>query len=370
VSKVYFPPSIQNRPTMASHRRTPQGMAQIDLVCSNGGKAAGNSKKALKVCGKCRNAQYCNVECQTEHWKRGGHKSMCSNYLGFVSTGGHVIFELAGGAGEAIDLPPMLSGKKTHETLAQCMDFMLDDSKALRKKYEHADSEECWVATEVIHTLVLGYIVDKQWSMASTFIIKWYSPFLVFQNSFTAGEAGAVQLCRQVQSHVLSMKQNGALVTQMMLNNQNECMRLKVIEMPLGRARTVALYEIVDKLISEQDGWKKPIAKTTDIKLHFMVEFDRECVSILMNMGMVSGNGVDVNKTSQSSSSVLHMQFKCWRATSACPLVSSRMQDTSKISPISPHNMTALSTSRPPCLAHEHKIPLAILSALQNVMPA
>ena len=27
-----------------------------------------------------------------------------------------------------------------------------------------------------------------------------------------------------------------------------------------------------------------------------MVEFDRECVSILMNMGMVSDNGVDVNK--------------------------------------------------------------------------
>ena len=42
------------------------GMAQIALVCCNCGKAARNSKKALKVCGKCRNAQYCNAECQKE----------------------------------------------------------------------------------------------------------------------------------------------------------------------------------------------------------------------------------------------------------------------------------------------------------------
>jgi len=223
---------------------------------------------------------------------------------GLTSTSGHVSFELACGGGKVIDLPLMLSGKMTHETLAHCMDFMLDDSKALRKEYDHADSEECWIAAEVIHALVLGYIADKQWSMASTYIIKWHAAFLVFQNSFPAGtsygmvdnEAGAHQPWKQVQSHVHSMEQNGALVTQMMLNNQNECMRLKVINMPLGRARTAALYEIVDKLISEQDSWKKPIAKTTDKKLHFMVEFDRECVSILMNMGMVSGNGVDVNK--------------------------------------------------------------------------
>ena len=82
----------------------------------------------------------------------------------------------------------------------------------------------------------------------------------------------------------------------MMLNNQNECTRLQVIKMPLGRARTDSLYEIVHKLISEQGGWEKQIAKTADKKLHFKVDFDRECISILMDMGMVSGDGVDVQK--------------------------------------------------------------------------
>jgi len=279
-------------------------MAQVALVCSNCGKAARNSKKALKVCGKCRNAQYCNVACQEEHWKRGGHKSMCFKSSGSVPTSRHVSFVSEDGTGDEIDLPLMLFGKMTCETLGQSMDCMLADTKELRKEFDHADPEECWIAAEVIYTLVLGYIADKQWSMASTYIIKWHDAFLVFQNSFPAGTsydmvnvaAGAVQPWRQVQSHVSSMEQNGALVNQMMLNNQNVCMHLKAIEMPLGRARTAALYEIVDKLISEQGGWKKQTAKTTGTKLHFMVEFDRECVSILMNMGMVSDNGVDVNK--------------------------------------------------------------------------
>jgi len=151
---------------------------------------------------------------------------------------------------------------------------------------------------------VLGYIADKQWSMASTYIIKWHAAFLVFQNSFPAGTsydmandgAGPNPAWEQVPSHVHTMERNGPLVTQMMLNNQNECLRLQVIKMPPGRARTDSLYEIVHKLISEQGGWEKQITKTADKKLHFMVDFDRDCVSILVDMGMVSGDGVDVQK--------------------------------------------------------------------------
>jgi hypothetical protein len=128
--------------------------------------------------------------------------------------------------------------------------------------------------------------------------------FSPFQNSFPAGtcydmandEAGPNPSWKQVPSHVHSMERNGPLVTLMMLNNQNYCTRLQVIKMPLGRARTDSLYEIVHTLIFEQGGWEKQIAKTADKKLHFMVDFDHLCVSILMDMGMVSGDGVDVQK--------------------------------------------------------------------------
>ena len=104
-------------------------MAQIALLCSNCGKAARSSKKALKVCGTCRNAQYCNVACQKEHWKRGGHKLMCFKSSGSVATGSHVSFVSEDGTGDEIDLPLTPFWKMTHESLGHCMDCMLDDSK-------------------------------------------------------------------------------------------------------------------------------------------------------------------------------------------------------------------------------------------------
>ena len=52
-------------------------MSQGALLCSNCGNATRVGKKALMVCGKCRNTQYCNKECQKQHWKHGGYKTMC-----------------------------------------------------------------------------------------------------------------------------------------------------------------------------------------------------------------------------------------------------------------------------------------------------
>lgn len=42
------------------------------LVCSNGDC----SLPAVSMCARCRNAWYCNVQCQRAHWK-GGHKAEC-----------------------------------------------------------------------------------------------------------------------------------------------------------------------------------------------------------------------------------------------------------------------------------------------------
>jgi len=214
------------------------------------------------------------------------------------------------GGGSAIDFPRGFLEEMevfegiTEEAATQFMDFMRKDSKELRKKYDHKDTEACWDAAEIIHALVLGYIAVGQWSMASTKIIEWHAAFLVFQESFPAGtsyamandEAGTNKTWQCVQLHVDSMQQSGLLVNLMVLHNANECTRLQVLDMPLGRARTDAVYAIVEKLITEQGGWETKNAKTTDKKLNFMVGFDRECISLLIEMGMVSGNGVDVQK--------------------------------------------------------------------------
>ena len=279
-------------------------MSQSALLCSNCGNTTRDGKKALMVCGSCRNAQYCNVKCQKQHWKQGGHKMMCKKLVaGLLESSHGSSFQYADGADAAIDCPVEIFGGMTKETLTPFMDIMHKDSKKLRRKYDRKDTEACWDAAEANHALVLGYITDKQWSMASTYIIEWHAAFLDFQKSFPAGtsyamahdEAGTNKTWPYVQSHVDSIQQSGTLVNQMLLRNTNECTRLQVIQMPLGRARTDAVYEIVDDLISEQGGWATMIAKMTDKKLNFMVWFDRECISLLMGMGMVSRNGVDVH---------------------------------------------------------------------------
>ena len=39
------------------------------------------SRNAKKRCGGCRVRWYCSKECQTLHWKRGGHKRECQALL-------------------------------------------------------------------------------------------------------------------------------------------------------------------------------------------------------------------------------------------------------------------------------------------------
>jgi hypothetical protein len=48
----------------------PENMARACDCCHNAGAAT------MQYCGKCRNAAYCNVECQRSDWQR--HKVECS----------------------------------------------------------------------------------------------------------------------------------------------------------------------------------------------------------------------------------------------------------------------------------------------------
>lgn len=36
-----------------------------------------SKEKKLFVCSNCRAEHYCSKECQTKHWKQGGHKNYC-----------------------------------------------------------------------------------------------------------------------------------------------------------------------------------------------------------------------------------------------------------------------------------------------------
>ena len=266
-------------------------MSQTALLCCSCGKGARNSKHSLMVCGKCRNAQYCDSVCQKQHWKHGGHKQNCKKL--------HVpiCFEVEGDAGADTELPIALFASMSHEDRAACVDSMHKHSKKSRKPRDVTDSAACWDALACTYALVLSYIVDSQWSMASKYIVKCDAAFVVFENSF----AGGFDMARDgeqfhVQEHMDSMQQNAVLVNLMLLAKKNEATRLKVLEMPTGRERANAVYHIVTELILEQDAWEMQDTREIDKKLQFLVCFDEKCIAMLMRMGMVSGDGVDVSK--------------------------------------------------------------------------
>jgi len=266
-------------------------MSQTALLCCSCGKGARNSKHSLMVCGKCRNAQYCDSVCQKQHWKHGGHKQSCKKLHVPIS------IQVQGDASAGTELPIALFASMSHEDRAACVDSMQERSKKSRKPRDLTDSAACWDAVACTYALVLSYIVDSQWSMASKYIVKCDDAFVTFQNSF----AGGFDMARDgeqwhVQAHMDSMQQNALVVNLMLLTKKNEAARLKVLEMPIGRERANAVYHIVTELILEQDGWKKQDTREIDKKLQFIVSFDEKCIAMLMRMGMVSGNGVDVSK--------------------------------------------------------------------------
>lgn len=54
-------------------------------------------EKAKKACGRCKSTYYCSKEHQKEHWREGGHKTICQNAEGaweaeFGGASGSVVF--------------------------------------------------------------------------------------------------------------------------------------------------------------------------------------------------------------------------------------------------------------------------------------
>lgn len=50
--------------------------------------AACDAVSATKVCSGCKMARYCSAECQTRHWKTGGHKVVCKEHQRQTSSPG------------------------------------------------------------------------------------------------------------------------------------------------------------------------------------------------------------------------------------------------------------------------------------------
>jgi hypothetical protein len=46
-------------------------------TCANCGVGETAGSAALKLCSRCKAAVYCGKECQTQHWKAGGHREVC-----------------------------------------------------------------------------------------------------------------------------------------------------------------------------------------------------------------------------------------------------------------------------------------------------
>lgn len=55
------------------------------MACSACGKQLAGTTAShphWQKCSRCKQAFYCNVDCQREHWKRGGHKQACKDPMG------------------------------------------------------------------------------------------------------------------------------------------------------------------------------------------------------------------------------------------------------------------------------------------------
>ena len=59
----------------AAGRETRSDQKTKASLCTNCGTA-----NAPYVCSLCKKTQYCSKECQTEHWKQGGHKKQCKEW--------------------------------------------------------------------------------------------------------------------------------------------------------------------------------------------------------------------------------------------------------------------------------------------------
>ena len=61
--------------TAAEHGTDPTG--RNGFKCDNCNKAEYEEKRKFNRCAKCKSVRYCSKECQTTHWKKGGHNKEC-----------------------------------------------------------------------------------------------------------------------------------------------------------------------------------------------------------------------------------------------------------------------------------------------------
>ncbi len=62
---------------IASKAATTCCVASDTRECANCSAPQGHNGIVLKPCTRCRLVSYCGTSCQTQHWKKGGHKANC-----------------------------------------------------------------------------------------------------------------------------------------------------------------------------------------------------------------------------------------------------------------------------------------------------
>jgi len=271
-------------------------MSQTFLTCSHCGKAAPDRKNALQVCACCGNAQYCDRGCQKLHWKHGDHKRHCKRPSAGIrfSDGGEAGPASAAPASAASPLIPVhtLAGMPDAARARALVD-MRKDSRGIRRPAQQGVCE-CWNAMVMNHGLVLGYMSDLQWSMASTYVGKWELCFDGFRATFAGGFDIVRDGVDAVQQQVAHMGKYATTVNFMVRHVRNSSRSTTLLDMPGSRARCAQVYDLVGEIEREYRDFEHDSTTTFGNKLKFMVEFRFRCVHLLQSLGFARAEGVDV----------------------------------------------------------------------------
>ena len=259
----------------------------------------------LRRCAQCSLVQYCSKDCQKTHWKQ-GHKESCKKNTDCVRV---VLHEQTKAEVKALSQHSLLASGLKDNVPHQIFDKKLlpeerhekavkfsNASKKTRKKQpgDTASAKDAWLRAVATSGLVVSHIHDNEWLPAQKALKDFFRFHEIFEGTvFTRQEHD----CWQVDCYVNAMKKNGHMVTQQLLNAENEAGRIRVDSMAASPEKTERAYLLVTNVELEQETYAPMGNVFMRANLKFCVQVCIKTVVMLVNLGNSPAHGIDPPKS-------------------------------------------------------------------------